>query len=307
VEYHRVVLAAHQQRNRFLNPRRAIVDIGSNSVLLLVSELRDGVWTPIIDKSEVTALGAGVRESHQLGEAGMEATLGALKRAFQKASELGAEAMAFGTMSLRLAENTPTFQTLAAAQGTPVEVLSGEDEAKLGWAAVVEDPTFAESAEISVIDIGGQSTEISTDSGPVSYAIGTLGIRTTETLSETDVAELEDEIRKVFAIVPTHPSSTCVCLGATGTNLISIREAMPEWRPDLVHGATLARAEVADFVAKSCAMTDAQRAALPGIEPGRERTIHLGALILAGGLDALHVDACRVSVRGWRHALLERL
>lgn len=307
MECHRVVLAAHQQRNRFLNPRRAVVDIGSNSVLLLVSELKDGVWVPIIDTSEVTALGAGVRESHQIGEAGMQATLGALKRAFEKASELGAEAKAFGTMSLRLAENTPTFQTLAAAQGTPVEVLSGEDEAALGRAAVVEDPAFSGNAQISVIDIGGQSTEISTDSGPVSYAIGTLGIRTAETQNEAEVAALEEDIRKTFELVPPDPDSTCVCLGATGTNLVSIREAMPEWRPDLVHGATLARAEVADFVAKSCAMTDAQRAALPGIEPGRERTIHLGALILAGGLDALHVDACRVSVRGWRHALLERL
>jgi exopolyphosphatase / guanosine-5'-triphosphate,3'-diphosphate pyrophosphatase len=54
-------------------------------------------------------------------------------------------------------------------------------------------------------------------------------------------------------------------------------------------------------------MSDAERAAIPGMERGRERTIHLGALILERFMHALRTDECRVSVRGWRHALLDEL
>ena len=50
-------------------------------------------------------------------------------------------------------------------------------------------------------------------------------------------------------------------------------------------------------------MTDAERAAVPGMEPGRERTMHLGALILERCLFALGAEKCRVSIRGWRYAL----
>jgi exopolyphosphatase/guanosine-5'-triphosphate,3'-diphosphate pyrophosphatase len=53
-------------------------------------------------------------------------------------------------------------------------------------------------------------------------------------------------------------------------------------------------------------MTDEQRAAIPGMEPGRERTIHIGALIAERSLYALSCNGCYVSVRGWRHALLEQ-
>jgi exopolyphosphatase/guanosine-5'-triphosphate,3'-diphosphate pyrophosphatase len=53
-------------------------------------------------------------------------------------------------------------------------------------------------------------------------------------------------------------------------------------------------------------MTDAERAALVGIEPGRERTIHIGALIVERALLALVAEAVYVSVRGWRHAMLDR-
>jgi exopolyphosphatase / guanosine-5'-triphosphate,3'-diphosphate pyrophosphatase len=52
-------------------------------------------------------------------------------------------------------------------------------------------------------------------------------------------------------------------------------------------------------------MTDQERAAVPGIEKGREKSIHLGAIILERFLYTLRTIDCRVSVRGWRYALLD--
>jgi exopolyphosphatase/guanosine-5'-triphosphate,3'-diphosphate pyrophosphatase len=72
-----------------------------------------------------------------------------------------------------------------------------------------------------------------------------------------------------------------------------------------VHGAYLDYEEVSKAVGWMSRMTDAERAAIVGMERGREKTLHLGALILERALHAFRALGTRVSVRGWRHALLE--
>jgi exopolyphosphatase/guanosine-5'-triphosphate,3'-diphosphate pyrophosphatase len=296
---------------------RAVIDVGSNSVLLLVAQLRSGVWHPIAETSEVTALGEGAKESGLLAEPGMAATLAAICRAFEIARFHGAEARAFGTMALRVAKNAGVFLERAQQQGTPVSVISGEEEAELGLACVLGDPAFATSKIVTVIDVGGHSTEIACAEGRTvrfrkSFPIGTLGLRS-GVLSEPSpkpdavlraAAQIDETLGLRFM-----PNSTgaVVALGATGTNLIAIRERLPKWDPQRVHGAYLDFEEVSRFVGSACRLTDEERGALPGIEPGRERTIHIGALILERCLQAVHALGCCVSVRGWRHAMLERL
>ena len=79
---------------------------------------------------------------------------------------------------------------------------------------------------------------------------------------------------------------------------------MPEWKPELVHGATLQYEEISKAASWLSDMSLAERAALIGMEKGREATIHAGALILERALFALGAETCRVSVKGWRHARL---
>ncbi len=100
---------------------------------------------------------------------------------------------------------------------------------------------------------------------------------------------------------------TAVTLGAVGTNLVSIRERLADWRPDLVHGAWLGYEDVSRSVESLSRLSMAERREIVGLEPGREATIHSGALILERCLFALGAEGCRVSVRGWRHAWLELL
>ena len=297
--------------------RRAVIDVGSNSVLLLVGEKTNGDWKYILDTSEVSALGADVKKTGKLGEEGMSATLTALKRAFAKGEELGAEVRAFGTMALRIAQNAAEFQTRAQEQGTPVEIISGEMEAELGMECVVKDPKFRDCARLTIVDVGGQSTEIaawaqSQTEFQKSYPIGTLALRSgalsNESPSSADILRASAEIDDTFGSrFLKDKAGTVVVLGATGTNLVTIREQMQTWQPEKVHGAHLDFEEVSKFVGASCRMSDSGRAALIGIEKGREKTIHIGALILERALQMAHALGCYVSVRGWRHAMLERL
>lgn len=299
--------------------RRAVIDVGSNSVLLLVSEHRNGVWVPILETSAVTGLGEGTKATGLLSERGMADTLAALSTACSRARDLGVErALAAATMATRIATNTQTFLDRAAAQGTPVVVLSGEDEAEYGFRSVAEDATLGlpHNRPFSVIDVGGHSTElvVADSSSRVlyrrSFPVGTLGLRSAELADESPRADallracthidrvLVDEARPTSGGLP-------VVLGATGTNLVTIREKIAEWDSMRVHGASLDSEEVSRAVGWLSEMTDSGRRALIGIEPGRERTIHIGSLILERCLHVLNADRCLVSVRGWRHALLE--
>lgn len=302
--------------------RRAVIDVGSNSVLLLVAEKTDSGWVPLWEDTAVTALGEGTKATKLLSEPAMAATLDAVDRFYTKARELGAEKIrAAVTMAGRIATNTPDFLARAEAQGTPIVVLSGEDEAELGFQAVAEDPLFNDCERISIIDVGGHSTELVTADHMAgqwqvryrkSFPIGTLALRggvlSDEAPDGLALIRASKEIDDLIGLeYRPHEGGVAVVLGATGTNLICIREKLLEWDPDKVHGQWLDYEEVSKAVGWLSHLTDAERAAVPGMEKGRERTIHLGSLILERFLYVLHVLGCRVSVRGWRHALLERL
>lgn len=301
--------------------RKAVIDVGSNSVLLVVAELQEGQWTSIFEDTDVTALGEGTKATGLLGEPGVTATLEALDRFYKRARELEAESILAGvTMAARIATNTPEFLARAEAQNTPVFVLSGEQEAELGFLSVATDPLFASQSRISIIDPGGQSTELVTADRVGSewvvrfrrsYPVGTLGLRSTNFPNERidpmamlkGASYIDDLIGLCYR---PNQSGVAVVLGASGTNLISIREKLMTWIPERVHGARLDYEEVSKAFGWLGPMSDNERAGVPGLEPGRERTIHLGALILERFLFALRTGECLVSVRGWRHALLER-
>ncbi len=302
--------------------RRAVIDVGSNSVLLTVAE--GPPWVPVFESSDVTALGEGTKLTGLLGEPGITKTLAAIERGFKKAKELGASPIvAAATMAARIATNTDEFLKRAAAQGTPVRVLSGEDEAELGFHSVVEDTTLFSGAptRLSIIDVGGHSTELVTasrDDGTwnvryrKSFPVGTLGLRGSLLADESpDGLALLRATQHIDHLIGLayrpNEAGYAVALGATGTNLVTIRDQMLEWDPTKVHGAWLDYEEVSKAAGWMSGMTDAERAAIVGMEPGRERTIHIGSLILERFLQSLRVLGCGVSVRGWRHALLERL
>lgn len=300
--------------------RKAVIDVGSNSVLLLIEELGENGWSTVYESTDVTSLGENTKLTGLLGDAGIAKTLEALRTAFAKSREFDAgNPVAAVTMAARIAKNTSEFLKRASEQQTPVTVLSGDDEAELGFRAVASDPTFSSAGRISIIDVGGQSTELTTADRTAfgwdnkfrrSYPIGTLALLGSTLKEEcpSGIARLHAcrEIDEIvgLAYLPGQ-SGTAVALGATGTNLVSIREKMAKWDPIKVNGAVLGYEEISKAAEWLAEMTITQRSAIVGIERGREATLPIGALILERFLFALRAEECAVSVRGWRHALLE--
>jgi exopolyphosphatase/guanosine-5'-triphosphate,3'-diphosphate pyrophosphatase len=283
--------------------------VGSNSVLLTVAERSEAGWKTLRETSKVTALGEGLKVDGVLRNSGK--TLGALREAFAIADSYGAEVRAYGTMALRIAADQGVFLQLAKMQDTPVKVISGDTEAELGIECVRTDPAFSSNKISAVVDVGGHSTEIGLSdlSFRKSFPVGTLGLLSRYLSDESpdrgSILQASAALDEAFGEIAPAPGPV-VGLGASVTNLASIRAELREWDPDAVHGSYLDYEEVSRFVGHTMRMTEAERAAMIGIEKGRERTVHIGALIVERALLALKAEGIYVSVRGWRHAMLDR-
>ena len=302
--------------------KSAVIDVGSNSVLLTVGSWQNGETVFELEVSRVTALGEGVKQTGVLSEAAIERTMVAIVELTGIAIAHGAEVVrAYATMAVRMAKNQADFLDRCTESGVECQVLSGESEAYFGFLAVANDPMFSSSDTITIIDPGGQSTELVTAAKvdgswqpqfAKSFPVGTLAMLSESLTNECATGpEILQASRKIDDLLGLSylpfTAGTVVTLGATGTNLVSMRDRLQEWDPDAVHGASLDYEEVSKAVSWLSGLTIEERSKLIGMEPGREKTLHAGALILERFMFAVKTCECRVSVRGWRHAILQQL
>ena len=144
--------------------RLGVLDVGSNTVHLLVVDAHVGAHpTPALSDKSVLRLAEHVGADGVLSAAGEEALLAAVHRARQVATEQGCEELlAFVTSAIREASNgAEVLERVVAATGVQLQVLTGEDEARLTFLAVRR--WFGWSAgRLLVLDIGGGSLELAT-------------------------------------------------------------------------------------------------------------------------------------------------
>jgi exopolyphosphatase/guanosine-5'-triphosphate,3'-diphosphate pyrophosphatase len=299
-------------------PRFATIDVGTNSVLLLVAERTpEGRFTPVLERAEITRLGRGVDATRQLSPEGMEATLSVLEAFAREARELGAQDIAVSaTSAARDARNGAEFIAAAKARaGVTVEIISGPLEAQLSFAAVHADFAAQAAGPLLVLDIGGGSTEFiyGNPAGHVdfrhSFDVGS--VRLTERFVHSDPmtpeerARVEAHLRDTFrALPPPPPGAMLVGVAGTVTTVYAVRHAIDPYDADAVHGGTLPLSELSALADRLCRMPLEERRALPGMQPKRADVIPAGALILLESVRALGLEACRVSDRGLRWGLL---
>ncbi|MCA2981035.1 MAG: Ppx/GppA family phosphatase [Myxococcaceae bacterium] len=296
--------------------RYAAIDVGTNSALLLVAERdAEGRWQAVAERAEITRLGKGVDATRRLSPEAVELTLEVLTRFAIEARALGARAIAVtATSAARDAENGPEF--LAAVQaraGLTVEILSGDDEARLAFASASSD--FGGKRPLVVLDIGGGSTEFifGTEDGRIAYrrSFDIGSVRMTERFlagdppAPAELSALEAFVRQTFSAVPRPPEGAqLVGVAGTVTTVCAVARTIEPWDATLVHGAELARSEVEATEARLAHLPVALRRTLPGLQPRRADVIVAGALILRVALDVLGAPTVVVSDRGLRWGLL---
>lgn len=298
--------------------RVAVLDIGSNSVQLLVADVMGHGWRPVAAAERISRLAAGLAPGRPLDPAAATRTLRAVAHLGARARALGARRLwAVGTRPFRMAADAATFAArLEATLGEPVEILSATREADLGFRGAVTALAGVPGAVLTV-DIGGGSTEIvaGTDAEParrVSLPIGAV-VLTEQHLRHdppgaTEMATLDAavraEIEAAREVLTYEPARPLVGSGGTVTTLGAMALRLECYRPEVVHGTRIGGATLDAITGDLASRSVAERGRLPGLDPGRAPVIVAGAVIACALLRAGGATALVVSDRGLRHAVL---
>lgn len=138
----------------------AAIDLGSNSFHMIIARVRDGHFHVLDSLREMVQLRAGLDEEGSLTEAAQTRALACLSRFGERLSGLPASSVrAVGTNTLRVAKNSRLFlQKARQTLGHPIEIVAGEEEARLIYLGVAHALSFDQKRRL-VMDIGGGSTE----------------------------------------------------------------------------------------------------------------------------------------------------
>ena len=139
----------------------AAVDLGSNSFHMIVARLQGGALRVLDSIREPVRLAEGLGARHQLSVDAQWRALACLRRFGQRLRDLDSQDVrAVGTNTFRAADNADEFLAQAEqALGHPIDIISGDEEARLIYLGVARSLSSDEGRRL-VVDIGGGSTEL---------------------------------------------------------------------------------------------------------------------------------------------------
>jgi exopolyphosphatase/guanosine-5'-triphosphate,3'-diphosphate pyrophosphatase len=293
----------------------AAIDIGTNSILLLVAERTDHTLTPLIDLAKTVRLGESLGATGKLSEIAMARTLTGLS-SYAKALEQFSpdQVICFGTAALRVASNAAEFcQQVNAKFGWPVQILTGEEEAHYTFRGVMS-ALAADHPDALAIDIGGGSTEVIAGtrdriyyqtSLPVGAVVLQEQFHLGERVSPAHQKIVETTLTQQFAtlVIPDR-NSTILVTGGTATTLAALDQQLTRYDIQRIEGYGMDRGAIATLYHQLNQLSHQERAALPGMKPGRADIILPALLILLTLLTHLQANRIQITVRGARYGLL---
>jgi exopolyphosphatase/guanosine-5'-triphosphate,3'-diphosphate pyrophosphatase len=295
--------------------RRAVVDVGTNSVKFHISERSPGGWRKVVDRAEVTRLGDGLHESGRLGAEPMDRTVEAIAAMVEEAGRHDVAAIvAVGTAGLRSADNSADFlQAVQARSGVTIEVISGAEEGRLAYLGATSGVGQAHGSRV-VFDTGGGSSQFTFGLGDEvveQFSVNVGAVRLTEQygldgpVSQDTLSEALAAIAADLGRIAGRPTpESLVGMGGAVTNLAAVKHGLAEYDPDVVQGTVLDRSEVDRQIETYRTRSVDQRREVIGLQPRRADIILAGACIVRTVLGMLGRDSFTVSDRGLRHGVL---
>lgn len=303
--------------------RRAVIDIGTNSVKLLVADVAPDAVEPVWEGSEQTRLGRGFYEDHRLRPEAIADTAKAVGQFVQTAREQGAEALRIiATSAARDAVNArELLDAIHAATGETVEVISGEQEADWAFQGVLTDAALRDRP-VLILDVGGGSTEfILGESGRAlfrdSFKLGSVRMLEATKVSDPPTAAeltttrvwlrgfLNCEVSPKLGPVLQNLGRTDLALigtGGTTSILARVELELPDYDRARIEATRFDAARVRWHVERLWGLPLAERRALPGLPPERADVILFGVVIYEAVMEAFGIEMLGVSTRGLRFA-----
>ncbi|MBN2082177.1 hypothetical protein JW859_08205 [bacterium] len=298
---------------------RAAIDVGSNSVkLLVIDQDATGAYRILHDASKVTGLGKGLGPAGELDPRAARRTAECIAEFAATARSLDTtEILAAGTSALRRASDAAQFTARVAEQcGVAVTVISGEEEARLARIiALRELPGAAEHTLL--FDVGGGSTELTLCHGLEVAAAQSLPLGARRITEEAGITHpvppaaaerMAELVARGLAGAPgcaaVAPALTLAGLGGTATTMVWLmrgKRGEPAGDPHLAQVETGA---VRALLAELASQTSDEVRRMPNLDPARADVIYGGIAIIAGLLAMYRAPGFTLVDRGLRFGLL---
>ncbi|MDD3705423.1 MAG: Ppx/GppA phosphatase family protein [Clostridiaceae bacterium] len=300
--------------------RIAVIDIGTNSMRLMLCEISDN----FISKKEkdliITRIGKDVSKTGMITEESFARNINALKIFKNKADIYGAEEVyAIATSAVRDALNREAFVAEALSQaGIDVRIISGEEEAELGLRGVLSEIQNPRET-VLVIDIGGGSTELilgSREKTDYKVSIPAGAVRMTEQfitgnpIRSEDAVNMKDRLNELFTKSLEHLSSKrvdrVVAIGGTATTIASMYHNMSIYNPEIVHNTIINFKYIDSIYNQLKDLSVEERWKVKGLQKERADVMPSGILILQHIIGGLGRDSLIISENDNLEGIIEK-
>lgn len=261
----------------------AIVDMGSNSIRLLLGAYEGGSWHNESKRLWTTRLGQRLADG-TLGVEAMEASYKALGEIQELGRDFGVEeTYVLATSAVREAPNGPDFvKSIQERYAMDVRIISGHEEALNGFLGAAGD-YLGSGGNYAIIDVGGGSTEIAIgNKGGLlwshSYLMGAVRF---QSLSEKGADAISEYVRPQWLSGPdTISVEDWIGIGGTATTLGAMDLAMEVYDPRAIQGHVMTLPRIESLVADLRMKSLEERRNIPGLQPGRADIIVAGAEVI---------------------------
>lgn len=283
-----------------------VIDIGTNSALLLAASKDDGVWNARLQRESICRLGKDWEPGQPMNPQALSRLEESLVGFRRDIALVGGRLRAVGmTEVVRKASNPQeAIEVVKKVLGMDPRVLSGEEEGRIVRKAVAS--RYPEAKKLVVVDLGGGSMEIDNGKRVVSMPIG--AVRLFEAFREKTREALLKHVKLVFREAevkrPTYAGCTLVAVGGTATTLAALEQELSVYDGRKVEGHPLTTDLVDKWLATLDKLPVHLRARLPGLSTGRAEILPAGLAALGFALEHLKPETALVSDLGVRWGLL---
>lgn len=300
--------------------KAASIDIGTNSVLLLVADISKNDFKVLHEIQEIPRLGEGVDKEKRLGEESRKRVINVLKsyKAYlaRHYPELVPHTIVTATSAVRDASNRSSFlESVFVQTGWNIRLLSGDEEAQTTYKGALTVLSTNSDEKYLVLDIGGGSTEIANGIGlslknGISIDMGSVRFSERFFLNPKvdidTVNQVRETVRRNLEPIDAYKKPyTVIGVAGTVTSLAAVAFKLEKYDTDTLNGYTLTKSDVENCIKLFIGKTSGEIEAInPLFLSGRGDVITAGAIILSEFLSWCNSDSLIVSTGGIRHGIL---
>ena len=263
--------------------KKAVIDVGSNSVRLLLDGRKTTINTQLAEKAGVGG---------KLLPEAMSRTAEAIRFLKEQAENAGAKTFVFATEAVRSASNKEEFLSQVRVFGAEIDVLPPEKEAEIGFFGAYDGVGTK-----AVLDVGGASSELAVgnEKGLLyahSLPIGSVRIKDYSQDFSTQSVYIKERVKE-YGSVP--PFDELVSIGGTSSSLIAIRDEVEPYDPSKIHLQKITKEEIKEVVDRINATPVEERKHIKGLHPKMILVIPAGGAVILGIMEYLGLNEITVS------------